>query len=162
MPRLSTLALATLLWTLLSATEVLAGCVSGSSPSYGDVSAIQYSQNGYNSNFQNTSSPKLNVTEAFDCSTFWALFYDLGRGAEPTTYSQFSLKNHIGTFSFEPKAAHTSPNQHTNSPTSSFVPHRSCTRTSLQKSDRTVKAIASPTLSNGTKSRGTNSAFAKP
>ena len=101
MARLSTFVLATLIWTVFSSTGVVASCVSGSNPSYGDVSAIQYSQNGCNSTFQNMSLPKLNFTEAFDCSTFWALFYDLGRGGESSTYSQFSLKGDIGTFTLD-------------------------------------------------------------
>jgi hypothetical protein len=96
----------TLLWSFLTIFLVMfeplvaaANCGSSASPSYSDIDAILLNQNGCDSAIQEPDTAKqLRVVSTLRCSTFWILFWDPGRGAIPTTYSQYSLRNSIGTF----------------------------------------------------------------
>jgi hypothetical protein len=76
-----------------------ANCGSSASPNYSDIDAILYKQNGCDSAIQEPDASKqLHIVSTLRCSTFWTLFWDPGRGAIPTTYSQYNLRNSIGTF----------------------------------------------------------------
>jgi hypothetical protein len=76
-----------------------ANCGFSASPNYSDIDAILYKQNGCDSAIQEPDTSKqLRIVSTLRCSTFWILFWDPGRGAIPTTYSQYNLRNSIGTF----------------------------------------------------------------
>jgi hypothetical protein len=81
-------------------------CGTGNVPSYSDINAVMFTQNGCKGTIQDADLALLNSPQfprgrfvsAFDCSTFWALFWNNGRDNVPTTYSQYNLKNAVGLF----------------------------------------------------------------
>jgi hypothetical protein len=65
-----------------------------------------FTQNGCRSTIQdanvvtlrNSQFPHGWFVSAFDCSTFWTLFWNNGREDVPTAYSQYNLKGAVGSF----------------------------------------------------------------
>jgi hypothetical protein len=100
---------AALTWVLLVAFAPIAAdskCGTGNVPSYGDVDAVMFTQNGCKGTIQDANVATLKSPQfpqgwfvsTFDCSTFWVLFWNNGRDGVPTTYSQCNLKNAVGIF----------------------------------------------------------------
>jgi hypothetical protein len=100
---------AMLVWTLLAAFAPVAAnakCGTGNALSYGDIDAVMFTQNGCKSTIQDAdvsalrspARPRRWYVSAFDCSTFWVLFWNNGREDVTTTYSQYNLKNAVGMF----------------------------------------------------------------
>jgi hypothetical protein len=44
------------------------------------------------------ASLTLHLVSSIDCSTFWVLFWESGPAKLPTTYSQYNLRDSVGTF----------------------------------------------------------------
>jgi hypothetical protein len=99
-------ALACVLSAALTPVAAYSRCGTGNVPSYSDVDAIMFTQNGCKGTIQdanvatlrNPQFPRGWFVSAFDCSTFWVLFWNNGRDNVPTTYSQYNLKNAVGLF----------------------------------------------------------------
>src|SRR5262249_29863641 len=99
---------AALAWVFAAFTPVAAysKCGTGNTPSYSDVDAVMFTQNGCKGTIQDASVATLRSPQfprgwfvsAFDCSTFWVLFWNNGRDNVSTTYSQYNLKNAVGLF----------------------------------------------------------------
>ncbi len=100
---------AALAWVLLLAMVPVAvdsKCGTGNAPNYSDIDAVMFTQNGCKGTIQDADLatlkspqfPQGRFVSAFDCSTFWALFWNNGRDNVPTTYSQYNLKNAVGLF----------------------------------------------------------------
>jgi hypothetical protein len=96
-------------WLLLAAVAPVAAdskCGTGNAPSYDDIDAVMFTQNGCKSTIQDADAaalksqqfPKGLSVSTFECSTFWALFWNNGRNNVPTTYSQYNLKHAVGMF----------------------------------------------------------------
>ncbi|MGA8098372.1 MAG: hypothetical protein WB810_06920 [Candidatus Cybelea sp.] len=99
----------TLAWVFLAAFSPVAAdskCGTGNAPTYNDVDAITFTQNGCGSTIQDANVAMLKSSQfphgwfvsTFDCSTFWVFFWNNGRENVPTKYSQYNLKDAVGTF----------------------------------------------------------------
>lgn len=81
-------------------------CGTGNAPSYDDVNAVMFTQNGCKNTIQDADVAALKGPQfphgwfapSYDCSTFWVLFWNDGRENVPTTYSQYNLRGAVGTF----------------------------------------------------------------
>src|ERR1700690_3022593 len=84
----------------------VAKCGTGNPPDYGDIEAVMLTQNGCRSAIQEPVAADLiskqfphgRTSSAFDCSTYWVLFWETGPAKFPTTYSQYNLRDSVGTF----------------------------------------------------------------
>jgi hypothetical protein len=86
----------------LMPTAAFAKCGSTNQPSYDDIHAIMFTQNGCYNTIHNPSLPTRFIVSSFDCSTFWVAFWESGPATFPTTYSQYNLRDDIGTFQLSP------------------------------------------------------------
>jgi len=90
----------------LTPTIASAKCGTGNPAAYDDVEAIMFTQNGCRGTIQDADTATLKSPQfprgwfasSFDCSTFWVFFWETGPTVFPTTYSQFNLKDSVGTF----------------------------------------------------------------
>lgn len=98
-----------LAWSLLVVLTPAAAnskCGTGNPLSYDDIDAVMFTQNGCKGTIQDTDVSTLRSTafpqgwsvSTFGCSTFWAFFWNNGRDAVATSYSQYNLKNSVGLF----------------------------------------------------------------
>jgi hypothetical protein len=98
--------LASALLAALIPSVAKAKCGTGNQPSYDDIDAVMFTQNGCNSTIQDANVATLKspyvpqgwFASTFVCSTFWVLFWNNGRENVPTTYSQYDLRESAGTF----------------------------------------------------------------
>lgn len=84
----------------------VAKCGTGNPASYDDIEAVMLTQNGCGSailepvasNLTSKQFPHDWIASAFDCSTYWVLFWETGPAKFPTSYSQYNLRGSVGTF----------------------------------------------------------------
>lgn len=96
-------------WSLLAVLMPIAAnskCGTGNPPSYDDIDAVMFTQNGCKGTIQDADVSTLRSptfpqgwsVSTFGCSTFWAFFWNNGRNDVATSYSQYNLKNSVGLF----------------------------------------------------------------
>jgi hypothetical protein len=105
-PRDWSIALAVSLTFASIPAAVFSKCGTGNPPSYNDITAIMFTQNGCKNTIQDADAatlrsqqfPKGWSASTFDCSTFWVLFWWSEPARFPATYSQYNLKDAVGTY----------------------------------------------------------------
>jgi hypothetical protein len=77
-----------------------AKCDSTSPSSYDDIEAVMLAQNGCGGTVGSLSAPApaWRLKTRFECSAYWVLFRESGGNRFPTEYSQFNLKQSVGTY----------------------------------------------------------------
>jgi hypothetical protein len=98
-------ALAWIFLVALTAAVANSKCGTGNAPSYNDIDAVMFTQNGCKGTIHDANVGTLKSSQfprglvsAFDCSAFWASFWNNGRESVPTIYSQYNLKDEVGLF----------------------------------------------------------------
>lgn len=81
----------------LAPTCAIATCGTGNPISYDDINTVALGQNGCRNTILESVPKKYRAT-TFDCSSYWALIWDLDPVPFQGTYSQFTLQDSIGTF----------------------------------------------------------------
>ena len=94
------LALVAILTLATLPTIAAANCGSGLPASYDDIDAVMLKQDGCGGTIGSLTASRRPgwFAKSFECSAYWAFFWNNGRENVPTEYSQYNLKDSVGAY----------------------------------------------------------------